>query len=329
VSGNLRQRDDVTGTDDLTRIEAIGPRRAARLNAAGIRTYAGLASCSRDEIATVLPDISPAKIDAWRDEARGLAHAASKREAADAPAAPDVPADPHVLAGPDRTASPDVAVADGQRYESVLIRILLNEDGSIRRVTAQHIRTGAERRWPTLEREALPDFIEAAIASTALSAEEPTEAPAAPARNGQPARARPAQDLGAPAEVHGIQAGVHRARPRSSAVLSVERTPLRAAESFTVTMTVELAEPASHADRFAYSAVVVATPLTGGPKQTIAKSDGVLATTSSTISIEAAGGLSPGAYRLDGAVSLREPGADRPVALAGIAEGLLVQVLPH
>lgn len=38
--------------------------------------------------------------------------------------------------------------------------------------------------------------------------------------------------------------------------------------------------------------------------------------------------LSPGAYRPDGAVSLREPGADRTVDLAGIAEGLLVQVLP-
>jgi Helix-hairpin-helix domain len=339
VSENLGQPDDVTGTDDLTQIEAIGPRRAARLNAAGIRTYAGLASRSRDEIATVLPDISSAKIDAWRDEARELAHAASTREAADvpaardAPAARDVPAGPHVLAGPDRTASPDVPAADGQRYESVLIRILLNEDGSIRRVTAQHIRTGTERHWPTLEREALPDFIEAAIASAAPSAKEPTEAPAAPTRNGQPARARPAQAHGAPARVHGgvhgARAGVQGARPRSSAVLSVERTPLRAAQSFTVTMDIELAEPARHADRLAYSAVVVATPLTGGPKQTVAKSDGVLATTSSTISIAAAGGLSPGAYRLDGAVSLREPGADRPVDLAGLAEGLLVQVLPN
>ena len=92
-------------------------------------------------------------------------------------------------------------------------------------------------------------------------------------------------------------------------------------------MAIELAEPASCADRLAYSAVVVAMPLTGGRKQTVAKSDGVLATTASIISIDAAG-LSPGAYRLDGAVSLREPGADRPMDLAGIAEGLLVQVLP-
>jgi hypothetical protein len=71
----------------------------------------------------------------------------------------------------------------------------------------------------------------------------------------------------------------------------------------------------------------VARPLTGGPKLTVAKSAGLITTTSSTISIEAAG-LPPGAYRLDGAVSLREPGSDRPVDLAALAEGLLVQVLP-
>jgi predicted flap endonuclease-1-like 5' DNA nuclease len=314
VSGNQGQRDDVTGTDDLTRIEAIGPRRAARLNDAGIRTYAGLASRSTDEIATVLPDVSPAKIDAWRDEARELAHAASTRKAADAPAGPDVPAGPHVLARPDRAAGTNGSAADGQRYESILVRILLNEDGSIRGVTAQHIRTGTERHWPTLD--ALPGFIEAAIASAAPPAKTPMEGPAGQTRHERPR----------PAEAHSAPAEAQRARPASSAVLSVERTPLRAAEPFTLTMAIELAEPASHADRLAYSAVVVAMPLTGGQKQTVARSDGVLAATSSTISITAAG-LSPGAYRLDGAVSLREPGADRAVDLAGMTEGLLVQVL--
>jgi hypothetical protein len=300
VSGNLGRRDE--GTDDLTRIEAIGPRRAERLKAAGIGTYARLASCSRDDIAAVLPDVTPAKIDAWRDEARELALAASTQ------AAPGSPA------------------GDGQRYESVLVRILLNEDGSIRRVTAQHIRTGTERHWPTLDRDALPGFIEAAIASAAPSAKAPAPAPAGPARHAERVRhAGPARPR--PAEAHEAPAEAQRVRPASSAVLSVEPTPLRAAEPFTVTMAIELAGPASHADRLAYSAVVVARPLTGGQKRTVAKSDGVLAATSSTISIDAAG-LSSGAYRLDGAVSLREPGGDRPVDLAGIAEGLLVQVLP-
>ena len=156
MSRDLGQRDGVTGADELTRIEGIGPRRAERLNAAGIRSYACLASCSRDEIATVLPDVSQAKIDAWRDKARELA-----------------------LVAPAQAAPAPVA-GDGQRYESVLVRILLNEDGSIRRVTAQHIRTGTERHWPTLEREALPDFIETAIASAAPSAKAPAEAPGRP-----------------------------------------------------------------------------------------------------------------------------------------------------
>ena len=180
-------------------------------------------------------------------------------------------------------------------------------------MTARHIRTGTECHWPTLEREALPDFIEAAIASAAPAAKAPAEAPAGQARHAATARPRPA-------EVHSALAEVQRTHPMSSAVLSVESTPLRAAKPFTLTMAIELAEPTSHA--------VVAMPLTGGHKQTVAKSDGVLATTSSTISIDAAG-LAPGAYRLDGAVSLREPGADRAVDLAGIAEGLLVQVLPN
>ena len=233
MSGNLGQRDDVTGADDLTRddltrIEGIGRRRAERLNAAGICSYAGLASRSRDEIGAVLPDIGPAKIDAWRDEARELAHAKATRTAGDAPAA-----------------------------------------------------------------------------------------------NGQPT----ADVRSASAGAHADPAGAQHERPAPSAVLSVGQAPLRAAEPFTLTMAIELAGPVSHADRLAYSAVVVAMPLTGGPKRTVARSDGILATTSSTISIDAAG-LSPGVYRLDGAISLREPGAGRPVDLAGIAEGLLVQVLP-
>lgn len=307
MSENLGQRDDVTGADDLTRIDGIGQRRAERLNAAGIRTYAGLASSSRDDVAKVLPDVGLAKIDLWIGKAGELA--------------PAVPA----------KLVPEPVAGDGQHYESVLVRILLNEDGSIRRMTARHVRTGTERHWPTLDREALAAFVEMAIAAAAPSAETPgapsAETPvAAPAGQTRHAE-RPRPGRLHPTEVHGAPAGLEGPRHASSAVLSVERTPLHAAEPFTMTMTIELAEPACHADRLAYSAVVVAMPLTGGQKQTVAKSDGVLATTSPVISLGAAG-LSPGAYRLDAAVSLREPGADHQMDLAGIAEGLLVQVLP-
>jgi predicted flap endonuclease-1-like 5' DNA nuclease len=335
VPDNPRHHDDgVAGADDLTRIGGIGSKIADRLYAAGILTYADLASRSADELSKLLSDVSglsAGRLDTWRDEARELAAAAPQAvpesPAAESPAA-EVPA-----------GAPD----GGQHYESFLVRVLLNEDGSVRRTTAQHIRTGSERHWPGLERQALPEFIETAIASAAPSSTAPAEPPPAEPPSGEPPpdQARQAEAIhGAPAEpvtvdgtpaepvaVRGVPAPLGPARQTSSAALSVEAAVLRAAEPFTMTMTIDLAEPASHADRLAYSAVIVARPMAGGPKLTVAESDGLLATTSPAITIYGAG-LPPGAYRLDGAVSLREPGRNQPMHLAALAEGLLVQVLP-
>jgi predicted flap endonuclease-1-like 5' DNA nuclease len=161
VPDNPRHYDDVAGADDLTRIGGIGSKIADRLYAAGILTYADLASRSADEISKLLSDVTglPAgRLDSWRDQARELAAAAA--QAAPASPAAEVPAG---------------AASDGQHYESFLVRVLLNEDGSVRRTTAQHIRTGAERHWPGLERQALPEFIETAIASATPSAEPPSD----------------------------------------------------------------------------------------------------------------------------------------------------------
>ena len=357
MSDNPTQPGDVAGADDLTRIGGIGSKIAERLYAAGILTYADLASRSAGAIIKLLPDVSglsTARLDGWRDQARELAAAAegaSAPQAATSQTAPPVPAGlipagpvpagpvpagpvpagpvpagpvpaGPVPAGPVLAGAPD----NGQHYESFLVRVLLNDDGSIRRMTAQHVRTGAERRWPGLDREALPDFIRTAITSATPASEAPAGSPSEQAQPAEAAPARAAEPR--PAEVRGAPAGPRRAGLSSSAVLSVKPVTLRAAEPFTLTMTIDLAEPASHADRLAYSAVIVARPMAGGPKQTVAQSDGFLATPSSAITIGAAG-LPPGAYRLDGAVSLREPGLDHPVHLAAMAEGLLVRVLPR
>ena len=324
MSGNPSHDDEVARADDLMRIGGIGAKIADRLHAAGILTYADLASRSADEIIKLLPDVtglSTARLDGWRDQARELA-AVAAQTAPESPAA-EMPA----------AEMPAGAPVDGQHYESFLVRVLLNEDGSIRRTTAQHIRTGAERHWPGLDRQALPGFIETAIASATPPAEAPAESPSRPARRDGPARDAPAQDSpvrDVPAgSVTARQepAGSGPARQRSSAVLSLEPAMLRAAEPFTMTMTIDLTESASQADRLAYSAVIVARPMAGGPKRTIAEADGLVAPASPAITIGAAG-LPPGAYRLDGAVSLREPGRDHPVHLAALAEGLLVQVFP-
>src|SRR6185437_8063933 len=128
------------------------------------------------------------RLDNWRDQARELAAAAPQAvpespvaevPVAEVPAgevpAGEVPAG-EVPAGEVPVAevpAGEVPAGDGQHYESFLVRVLLNEDGSVRRTTAQHIRTGAERHWPGLERQALPEFIETAIASDTPSAEPP------------------------------------------------------------------------------------------------------------------------------------------------------------
>jgi Helix-hairpin-helix domain len=340
VPDNPRHHDDgVAGADDLTRIGGIGSKIADRLYAAGILTYADLASRSADELSKLLSDVSglsAGRLDNWRDEARELAAAAPQ-------AVPESPAAESPMAESPAGEVPAGAPDGGQHYESFLVRVLLNEDGSVRRTTAQHIRTGSERHWPGLERQALPEFIETAIASAAPSSTAPAEPPPAEPPSGEPPpdQARQAEAIhGAPAEpvtvdgtpaepvaVRGVPAPLGPARQTSSAALSVEAATLRAAEPFTMTMTIDLAEPASHADRLAYSAIIVARPMAGGPKLTVAESDGLLATTSPAITVYGAG-LPPGAYRLDGAVSLREPGRNRPVHLAALAEGLLVQVLP-
>ena len=309
MSHNPGHGDDVAGADDLTRIGGIGSKIAEKLNAAGVQTYADLASRSADDIVKLLSDVaglSTARLDSWRDQARELAATTS----ATAAEAPEIPA-----------GSPN----NGQHYESFVIRVLLNEDGSIRRTTAQHIRTGAKRHWPGLERGALPDFIETAIASATPPAKTSAEPPIDEARQPEAPLTRPGKPQHAPER--GAPAQSRPARRVSSAVASVERTLLRAAEPFTMTITIDLTDPASQASRLAYNAVVVARPLTGGPKLTVARSAGLITTTPSTISIDAAG-LPPGAYRIDGAVSLREPGSERPEGLAALAEGLLVQVLP-
>lgn len=315
VSQNPGQDDRETGIDDFTRISGIGSKIAQRLVAAGIRTYADLASRSAADIAELLPDVtglSAGRVDAWRDQASELAAA---------PAA-EVPVS---------------ALQNGQHYESFLVRVLLNEDGSIRRTTARHVRTGEERHWPGLERDELPAFIMAALsrppetAQTAEAAgETPAETPAGPP-SGQERQAAaapvPAPRPGEPrpAAVPGEPARAPRTVPRSSTVLSLERAALRAAEPFTLTMRVQL-EPTVKADQLVYSAVIVARPMGGGPKRTIAQTSGLFTSTAPTISIDASG-LPAGVYKLDGAVSLHEPGGEA-ADLAGLAEGLLVQVLP-
>ena len=60
------------------------------------------------------------------------------------------------------------AAGNGQHYESFIVRVLLNDDGSIRDTRMEHIGTGEVKRWAGWEHGAMLGFI------------EKTSAPAAP-----------------------------------------------------------------------------------------------------------------------------------------------------
>ncbi len=58
------------GADDLTRIEGIGPKIAAVLQAAGVRTFAQLAALSVDQIKAILEGrVRIARPDTWPEQA--------------------------------------------------------------------------------------------------------------------------------------------------------------------------------------------------------------------------------------------------------------------
>ena len=214
------------------------------------------------------------------------------------------------------------AAGNGQHYESFLVRVLLNEDGSVRRTTVRHVRTGAERHWPGWNVRRCPTSSRRRRRSAPAGGSETRRA--APTQRGRPspapAAAPPAEEPPVAPDAAGharvIRGPVGRAHhaPRGRAVHDDDdHRPRRAGGP---APTGSPTAPSSWRGRWP-----------AGRSGRVAQADGLLATASPTISIDAAG-LPPGAYRLDGAVSLREPGADHPVDLAAIAEGLLVQVLP-
>jgi hypothetical protein len=249
------------------------------------------------------------------------------------------------------------AAGNGQHYESFIVRVLLNDDGSIRDTRMEHIGTGEVKRWAGWEHEAMLGFIEEAAAPAAppvllaapvgpLDAEPDPEcvpesvaepsatsqvrpvsqppvaarAPTAPLPSAQPEVSQAAaSSAAAEASPPRLLAPIVRLRP--------DRTLLRAAQPFAVTLSLDLTKAAPQSDRLIYSAVVVARQLGGRSGRTLASPRGLLKVAgTATITIDAEG-LPPGIYLLEAAVSLGAAGTSHG-AVAAMAEGIMLQVLP-
>jgi hypothetical protein len=248
------------------------------------------------------------------------------------------------------------AAGNGQRYESFIVRVLLNDDGSIRDTRMEHIGTGEVKRWVGWEHDAMLGFIKEAAAPAAppvlfaapvgpLDAEphpesvpesvaEPSatsqvppisqppvtvRAPTTPSPSAQPEASQAvAGSAAAHASPPGLLAPIVRLRP--------DRTLLRAAEPFAVTLSLDLTKVAPQGERLSYSAVILARQLGGRSGRTLARPSGLLKVAGTTTITINAGGLPPGIYLLGAAVSLRAAGASHGGATA-MAEGIMLQVL--
>jgi hypothetical protein len=249
------------------------------------------------------------------------------------------------------------AAGDVQRYESFIVRVLLNDDGSIRDTRMEHVRTGEVRRWAGWEPNAMLGFVKKAAAPAALpvllaapvgppDAEPHPEsvpgpvaessaasqvrplgrpsvtarAPAIPSPSAPPEASQAVADsTAADGSPPGLLAPIVRLRP--------DRTLVRKAQPFAVTLSLDLTKVAPQTERLIYHAVIVARQLGGRSGRTLASPCG-LAKVADTIDITIdAGRLPPGVYLLEAAVSLRAEGASH-AGVAAMAEGIMLQVLP-
>jgi hypothetical protein len=249
------------------------------------------------------------------------------------------------------------AAGNGQHYESFIVRVLLNDDGSIRDTRMEHIGTGEVKRWAGWEHDAMRRFIKEAAApagppvllaaplgppdaepppeSVRESVAEPSvaskvrpisqppvtaRAPTTPSPSARPEASQAAADSAAAgASPPGLLAPIIRLQP--------ERTLLHAAQPFAVTLALDLTEVTLQSDRLIYSAVIVARQLGGRSGRTLASPRGFLGVADATTITIDAGGLPPGVYLLEAAVSLRAAGTSR-AGVAAMAEGIMLRVLP-
>src|SRR6516162_9203880 len=181
------------------------------------------------------------------------------------------------------------AVANGQHYESFVVRVLFNNDGSIRDTRMEHIGTGDVKRWAGWEHDAMLGFIKEAGAPPAppvllaapvgpLDAEpHPEIVPESVAEPSAASQVRPISQPPDTARAPTTPSPSAQPGPLAPTVgLRPDRTLLRAAQPLAVTLSLDLTKVAPQNERLIYSAVIVARQLGGRSGRTLASPCGLL-----------------------------------------------------
>jgi hypothetical protein len=289
---------------DLRRIAGIGTATERTLRESGVRTLEDLAGRPADELAGITGK-SQRAVREWQDRARELAAAAEEP----------------------RPTEPTPTEPDRQRSETFTVEVLLNENGTVRYVRAEHLYTqerhAREDRaettswsdWRTAEHELARFLKEHSGLATQAGEPEPVDGePAAPPV--------PAATRSAPAGHRIRQLAVVPSLAGPGGVMPGEGTP------FTLRLPVTLAQlglaPEGSLD---YQAMVVAKRLGQPLRQVVGKATGTAGANDDggfdvLVTCE---GLPAGTYRLEAVLRLRGAG-EHVVALL---DNALMEIRPE
>ena len=279
--------------DDLREIKGIGQGIAQRLQAVGVRTFAELASHAPAELAAKAGvPASRVTREGWIAQASALAERSTVAD----------------------SDSRGTGVADeAERRESFVLRLNIDEAGTVGRTSVTHVRSGREAPpWAGWDTARLLEFVSEYVD---LSPQEPQR----PGPEPQQRPARHDQGQVVPAIVPAGEIQVRDLEILPGAGGSSLRS-LEADEPFVVRMRLD---DVGVGAQLSYAVTVVARTV-GEPRRqtrTVGEAAGTLAA-GGDLEVQSAG-LPPGIYRLDGAVRVRQPGLDLPHRLVTIQGGLL------
>jgi hypothetical protein len=302
-------------TDDFKRIKGIGPAIERRLHQTGILTFAQLAERTPEEIADLVSNLGGLSAERIAEQ-DWPSHAA--KLAAEAP-----PAEP----------APGEALPGNHQHDiSFTVKLLLNEDNSVRRTQVVDNRSKAEEQWAGWDAGRMVAFI-----SQRVALQPPSVAGVIETEQVAPAAARPAP----PAVPVTEPAPSGTTHPRLCGTLHLCELEIVPADSpdprrvldrslpFSLRLTLDLTETELPGDApLNYTATAYAKSLGGGPRLTIGEVHSSIKPKDQLILFVPSRPLPQGAYHVEAMVALAQTSAQFAAEPALIAhrEGGIVHV---